>query len=303
MKTTMKTTMKKLTKLLFVLPLLLLCAVPAKAQGQGAVCQTTLSAAVPVCPLIQTTISAAVSVGAGGGLISGINLSTTPFQSFVTLASLTGVVAPIFGTPQTYIYIDTELMAVVGTPNTATLVVPVQRGIAGTQASPHASGTMALIGATFQFNQGGPGIGAGGNPSGACSSTGIQSTPYINISTGEQSVCSSLTGTWAPSWQNHLSNPTTWVQTATVASVAGTTVPSGPYFNISGTNAIVSFGIPVGFNATLTGGGCFTVKPTGVFTWTAAGNIQTAGTTTATTTPVTFCWDAAALKWVPSRLA
>jgi hypothetical protein len=192
--------------------------------------------------------------------------------------------------------------------NATSACMIVNRGYLGTQASPHNSGAMVLIAPQYQTT-----LAFGGNPTpnglfsqdapygGSCVASGTPTTPWVNILTGAQWLCSAQTNTWAPGWQNPLAAPPTWVQTGTVASAAGAITPSGPYFNISGTSAITGFNIPVGFNTAL--GGCFTAQPTGIWTWTAAGNIATAGTVTAATTPVTFCWNVASQKWIPSRLS
>jgi hypothetical protein len=288
-------------KLIAVLVFSLGLSGAAFAQGSGAVCQTTLTAAIPVCPLIQTTLSSAV--GAGNMPFSGIN---TPTQNYIVVASLTGIVAPIQNVPQTLIYIDNELMAVTGAPNTATLQVPVQRGYESTPATPHVSGTMVLVGAPFQFYMQDP-TGAGVNTSGTntCSPTGIQSTPYLNVTTGRQWLCSSITNTWVPGWNN--ASFVNGIAVSVIASVAGSTPIGGPVFEISGTNAITGFtlasGGAVGFNSTAFGGGCFMVIPTGIFTWTAAGNISIAGTTTEITVPVWFCWNPTTSKWMPNRIS
>jgi hypothetical protein len=269
------------------------------AQGQGAVCQTTLTATIPVCPLIQTTLTAAV--GAGNMPFSGIN---TPFQSYVVVASLTGIVAPIQNVPQTLLYIDGELMAVNGAPNTATLQVPVQRGYESTQAVPHVSGQMVLVGAPFQFYAQDP-VGAGALTAGGstCGPTAIQSTPYLDFVTGKQWMCSTVTLTWVPGWNNM--SLTTQVPIATVASVAGSTPIGGPAFIVTGTNTItgwtVGSGGAIGLNTSAVGGGCFSVYATTSLTWTAAGNISTAGTV-AGSGWVTFCWDQTTSKFIPSRI-
>ena len=258
--------------------------------------------AVGQTALTQTTLAAAVS---GPSLYSG----TSPSLSLtVTLTSCTGIAAPILpGTPTSIIYVDREAMGVFNV-NTSTCVLTVNRGYLGTQASPHISGTMVLYGPNYATT-----IALGGNPvptglfqqdppyGATCTAANTPTTPWVNVLTGAQWLCSAQTGTWAPGWQNPLAAPPTWVQTGTVASAAGAITPSGPYFNISGTSAITGFNIPIGFNTSL--GGCFTANPTGIWTWTAAGNIATAGTVTAATTPVTFCWNVVSSKWIPSRLA
>jgi hypothetical protein len=252
--------------------------------------------------LTQTTLASAVS---GPSFYSGTSQS---LSLTVTLAACTGLAGPILpGTPSSIIYIGREALGVFSL-NTTTCVLNVNRGYLGTQAAPHVSGDMVLYGPNYAVT-----IAQGGNPvpsglfqqdapyGGTCTAANTPTTPWINVLTGAQWLCSAQTGTWAPGWQNPLSAPATWVQTGTVASAAGAITPSGPYFNISGTAAITGFNIPIGFNTIL--GGCFTANPTGIWTWTTAGNIATAGTTTAATTPVTFCWNAASSKWIPSRLS
>lgn len=252
--------------------------------------------------LTQTTLASAIS---GPSLYSG----TSPSLSLtVTLASCTGLAGPILpGTPSSIIYVGREAMGVFSI-NSTTCVANVNRGYLSTQAAPHPSGDMVLYGPNYAVT-----IAQGGNivPNGlfqqdapyggTCTASGTPTTPWVNVVTGAQWLCSAQTGTWAPGWQNPLAQPASWVQTGTVASAAGAITPSGPYFNISGTSAITGFNIPIGFNTLL--GGCFTANPTGIWTWTAAGNIATAGTVTAATTPVTFCWNVASSKWIPSRLS
>lgn len=258
--------------------------------------------AVSQTALTQTTLSGAVS---GPSMYNG----TSPtISSTVCLASVTGIAAPVLpGTPASVIYVDREAMGVF-TVNSSTGCLSVNRGYLGTQASPHVSGAMVLIQQLYQTT-----LGTGGNPEpsgffqqdppygATCTAANTATTPWVNVLTGAQWLCSGQTGTWAPGWSNPLSAPPTWIQTGTVASAAGAITPSGPYFDISGTSAITGFNIPLGFDTNK--GGCFTAKPTGIWTWTAAGNIATAGTVTAATTPVTFCWDVAAQKWIPSRLS
>lgn len=250
--------------------------------------------------LTQTTLSAAVS---GPALYSGTSQN---ISASVTLAACTGIAAPLLpGTPSSILYVDREAMGVF-TVNGCTLGVI--RGYLGTQASPHVSGAMVLFGPNYAVT-----VALGGNPvpnglfsqdppyGGTCTAANTPTTPWVNVLTGAQWLCSSVTGTWVPGWQNPWAATSTWGQTATVASAASAITPSGPYFNISGTAAITGFNIPIGFNTAL--GGCFTANPTGIWTWTAAGNIATAGTTTAASTPVTFCWNVVSQKWIPSRLA
>lgn len=251
--------------------------------------------------LTQTTLAAAVPVGTSqnpfGSSTTTIQLaSASPATSLALNATTT-----LNGQNQWMLYIDRELMAVVSVQGNT---VQVQRGVQGTVASPHANGTMVLIGRNLWFYGNDPGStpGAGAGVSGStCVPASILVTPYLNYRTGAQWICSTVTNTWVPGWNN--AGGDFFAATATVASPAGVATPSGPFFSMSGTNAITGFAAPLGFNMTTSGGGCFVVNPTGIWTWTAAGNIAKAGTTTATLILVTFCWDAATSKWIPSRIA
>jgi hypothetical protein len=252
--------------------------------------------------MTQTTLAAAQNVGVSGGA-SGAN--TGNFDTTINLTSATGVQVANGVNPVTIVYVGNEAEGILSLVIGQTTIYNVQRGIMGTKTGPHVSGDMVLIQATspqYSGNTGSGGFQITDPPlNGACTAASTLVTPWVNVQTGAQWICSSLTLTWGPGWNNPLAGK--FGQTATVASAAGAVTPSGPYFNISGTAAITGFNIPVGFNATAAGGGCFMVKPTGIFTWTAAGNISTAGTTTAITTPVSFCWDTVLAKWVPSRLS
>ena len=135
------------------------------------------------------------------------------------------------------------------------------------------------------------------NPTGtgnaAQPSTALQ--PWVNVTTGEQWLYSSVTGLWIPGWNNP--NQMKGV-TAAVASAAGFITPSGPLFHVTGTAAITGFTLPIGFS-----GGSFTIIPDGVFSWTAANNIATASGTVAVGVPITFQYDSNTGKFFPSTLS
>jgi|SRR5690348_16348850 len=84
---------------------------------------------------------------------------------------------------------------------------------------------------------------------------------------------------------------------APVAS-ATTITPSGALFHVTGTTAIATINLPANFIE-----GQITIIFDGICTWTAAGNIAVAGTTTSAGASVTFTYDAKTGKWYPSRLA
>lgn len=82
-----------------------------------------------------------------------------------------------------------------------------------------------------------------------------------------------------------------------IIASAATIAPTNRYHVVSGTAAIVNITTPyAGFR------GRIILIPTGIWTWTAAGNIFVAGTTTAGNgVPVAFDFDGN--KWYPSRIA
>jgi hypothetical protein len=128
---------------------------------------------------------------------------------------------------------------------------------------------------------------------GACTPANVISSPYIDVSTGLQWLCSTLSGfgQWVPGWQN---GEIPARNTAAVASAAGQITPSGPLFHITGTAAITGFTMPAGWEY-----GGFCVIPDGAFTTTTAHNIGIASTATVGRT-MCFTWDQTNSKFYPS---
>jgi len=87
------------------------------------------------------------------------------------------------------------------------------------------------------------------------------------------------------------------IEGALIASAA-TIAPTNRVHRVSGTAAIVNITLPSADFA-----GDIVLVPTAIWTWTAAGNILAAGTTTAANIPVTFTYVPSIAKWVASRLA
>lgn len=251
--------------------------------------------------LTQTTLSTQQTVGASGGA-SGL---TGSYQTTISLASATGITVAQNGQPVTFVYVDQELEGILSLVTGQTTIFNVLRAQQGTKASSHQSGQMVLVqNVSPQF---GGFSGSGGfqhaDPpnNGGCTAASTLVTPWVNIITSEQWLCSTITKTWVPGWNNRLA-PLGAKVTAAVASAAGTVTPSGPLFHITGALAITGFVQPVGCNTTAVGGCFFMVIPDGTFTWTAAGNIAIAGTAVVNKT-LTFIWDATNSKWVPSNLS
>lgn len=243
--------------------------------------------------LTQTTISAAVTVGSVG---SPSGLGNTSYQQQVTLASGTGVQNAFNGQPITIIYVDQEAMGILTTVSGTTYNV--QRAIFGTKAAPHASGAMVLlqvVSPQFGGYSGSGGLQTADPPQGACLGTNILVTPWVNMQTGNQWICSTATtagGVWVPGF----GNPAEKGLTVAVASAAGATTVSGPYFHITGTNAITSWTVPVGCNATTHGHCTFTVIPDAAFTTTATNNIAVAVTAVANLAQI-WMWDSVNSKF------
>lgn len=241
-------------------------------------------------------------------LVSNLGASATSFA----LSSVSGITAtgaginnPNGGTSQgigniTSLYIDRELMQVVGVNSTAKTVT-VLRGVGGTQSAQHSAtySIVIIVPASQIFDY---------DPSGYCATiTGQQApfntppqySPWINQRTGQQFICSTVTSTWVPGF----GNPGNLVPLGLTTATTGATItPTGPYFQQSGTTALVTINLP----AMAQNGTQITIEFTGSasgLTWTAAGNISAAGTATTTLSNVVFTYNAATSKWIPSRLS
>lgn len=271
---------------LLLLALALFCPTPSVAQQQT---------------MTMTTLSSAVtgpSVYSGTGTGSQTSLT-------IQLASTTGVVAPILpGTPSTILYIGREAMGVFSV-NSTTGYVAVSRGYLGTQASPHPSGDMVLVAPNYAVT-----VAQGGNPvpnglysqdppqNGACVASTGATAPWVNVLTGAQWLCSTITGTWAPGFNNPL--VATFNVPNTAVASAATIVPTGPFFHLTGTTTVNTITAPIGCDATAVGGCQFTVICDAVCVWGTSGNIAVASGTVVAKTQVTFTWDAVNSKWYPS---
>lgn len=220
------------------------------------------SAAFGQIALTQTTLAAAV----------------TQTADRIVVASATGISAGTLLYVQDFNAPRGELVKV---QSVTGLTVRIIRGQVGTQTA-HTSGSLVLIApnaAAFYTS----------NPQGACTPTQVAYTPYINTSTGEQWLCSSVLGSWVHGFGSEPSGPT-----AAVASAAGLITPSGPIFHVTGTAAITGFTLPVGYT-----GSTVCAIPDAIFTTTAATNIAVASTAVVSRQ---LCWryDKAVNKFYPS---
>lgn len=218
-------------------------------------------------------------------------------QTFVTLGSLTGI------SVNTVLFIEdgnsgikqgAEAMQVVAVPATGT-TVQVLRGFDQTIPAAHLTLVPVLAGPAAAFNE--------YDPNGACTAANTQYTPYINLKTGNQWLCSTVSNSWVPGFFNI--DGYAGVTTA-VASVAGATLPSGPLFHVTGTNAITAWGssTSVGLfggagSATSTVGAPFCVIPDAIFTTTATNNIALA-TTAVVNKLLCYTFDQTNKKYLPT---
>lgn len=222
-------------------------------------------------------------------------------QSTATLASITNVVVG------SVLFLEDgtagarsagEALYVIAIPSSGTTVT-VLRGYDQTIPNPHISGVPVVAGPST------PAISAAFvevEPSGACTPANTYN-PTINLKTGNQWICSSITNSWVPGFFN-IEAPAG--VTAAVASVAGATNPSGPLFHVTGTNAITAWGSSTSFG--LGGGGGstndsvgapFCVIPDAIFTTTATNNIALASTAVVNKI-LCFTFDQTNKKYVPT---
>lgn len=252
--------------------------------------------------LTQTTLSAA----AGGNILGqGPGTQPVPAATLVQVTSATGIVGinPNLSTTasqpnQSVIYVDRELMMVTAVNGTTLTVV---RGYNGTVAAPHASGAMVLVGKPFTFytfDPGGTPASGTGIGGAACSAANTLVTPWVNIRTGAQWLCSTITNTWIAGWNNPVA--TEWSAPNTAVASATTITPSGPLFHITGTTLITTIAVPVGMNATTTGSASFCAIPDAAYTTSNAGNLIKAASTAAIGQVMCFTWNPASQKWAQS---
>jgi len=125
----------------------------------------------------------------------------------IAVASVTGITGPnnTTGVGITYLFVETEAMLVTGPPNG--LVVPVQRGIAGTAASAHGASCPVLAGLPTDFG------------------------PIVPAVKAQQDASPSGSG---------------YGWSAPVAGAA-TNVATGPLFHLTGTTAMVNLTAPAGY--------------------------------------------------------
>ena len=243
--------------------LALACALPAFGQSTITLTATSLSAAI-----------------------------TTTAQTALTVASATGITAN-----NTVLYIEDgpggnpEAVFVNSVNGTQ---ISVTRGYNGTLTNTHNALSVVLAGSPQNFFS--------VDPSGACTAA-TAVTPYVNILTGRQWICSSVSSLWVPGYFNDVKNPGV---TTAVASAAGAVNPTGPLFHVTGALAITAWGSSTtaglgagGGSATQPYGASFCIIPDAGFTTTATNNIAFASTGVLNKL-LCYTFDGTNKKYVPS---
>lgn len=232
-------------------------------------------------------LAAALSVFAQGTTLTQTTTAAamTASARTISLTSATGISAPNYTTntvgTQLYVVdvgqVKGEVMNVLSISGTIATV-----GRFSGPSVAHASGAMVLAGTPNNFWK--------YNPTGSCTRASTQVTPWINTLTGEQWLCSTITGTWGPGFQT----PGPAQAGTLVASVAGATAVNAPVQHVNGTNAITSFTMGIGWN-----GGGFCLIPDAAFTTTATNNIAIA-TTAVLNKTLCYTYDATNAKFTAS---
>ena len=178
---------------------------------------------------------------------------------------------------------STLVNPVLGTPQSGTLTnctgLPVATGVSGLGA-----GVGTFLATPSSANLRTALTDETGTGSAVFATSPTLTTPVIGVATGTSLVLSSFNAVSAAA--------------PTVAS-ATTIAPTTPIAFVSGTTAVVTITAPSPISA---GGGSIILIPTGVFTWTTAGNIALAGTAVVSKA-LTMTYDATTTKWYPSYTA
>ena len=178
---------------------------------------------------------------------------------------------------------STLVTPVLGTPQSGTLTnctgLPVATGVSGL-----GTGVATFLATPSSANLRTALTDETGTGSAVFATTPTLVTPVIGAATGTSLVLSSFNAVSAAA--------------PTVAS-ATTIAPTTPIAFVSGTTAIVTITAPSPISA---GGGSIILIPTGVFTWTTAGNIALAGIAVVSKA-LTMTYDATTTKWYPSYIA
>lgn len=240
--------------------------------------------------------------------------SATKKLSITNLFTNSLLATPILGTPQSGtltncigLPLTTGITGTLAAANGGTGVTSLGAGIATFLNTPSSAnlriavtdetGTGSLVFATSPtFVTPVLGTVSSGNIS-ACTSTGMVMVAPV-LGTPASGVLTNCTGSPTFTDVKYSSLLATLTAAPTIAS-ATTIAPTKPITFISGTTAIATITAPSPISA---GGGSIVLIPTGIFTWTNAGNIALSGTAVVSKA-LTLVYDVTTTKWYPSYVA
>jgi len=215
---------------------------------------------------IAITSLPAATAAAVSDVLPIVQSGTTKQVTNALLFTNSTLVAPALGTPASGVLTNcTGLPIATGVSNLGT-------GVATFLATPSSANLLAAL--TDE-------TGTGAN---VFANTPTLVTPIIGAATGTSLSLSSFSAISAAA--------------PTIAS-ATTIAPTTPIVFVSGTTAVVTITAAAPIS---TGGGTITLIPTGIFTWTTAGNIALAGTAVVSKA-LTMTYDVTTTKWYPSYVA
>jgi hypothetical protein len=236
----------------------------------------------------QLPVATSATAGDLFPIQQGANTKQLTNTKLFTNCALT---TPLLGTPQSGVLSNcTGLPIIAGTTGTLTAA----RG--GTGITSLGAGIATFLGTPSSANLAAAVTGETGTGSLVFATSPTLVTPVLGVpASGDLSNC---TGSPTLTDLKYSGLVATTAAAPTIAS-ATTIAPTKPITFISGTTAIVTITAPSPISV---GGGSITLIPTGIFTWTTAGNIALAGTAVVSKA-LTLVYDVTTAKWYPSYTA
>ena len=238
------------------------------------------------------------TAGAGADRIPMVQSGVTKQITNTLLFTNSTLTTPILGTPQSGVLTNCTGLPVasgisgLGSGVATFLATPSSANLAS--AVTGETGTGALVfGTSPTLVTPALGTVASGVISACTSTSMVMVTPVLGTPTS--GVLTNCTG--SPTFTDVKTSGllATTAAAPTIASAA-TIAPTTQIAFVSGTAAVVTITAPAPISA---GGGTITLIPTGVFTWTAAGNIAVLGTAVVGRA-LTMIYDVTTTKWYPS---
>lgn len=236
----------------------------------------------------QLPVATSATAGDLFPIQQGANTKQLTNTKLFTNCALT---TPLLGTPQSGVLSNcTGLPLTTGVTGT----LPVANG--GTGITSLGAGVATFLGSPTSANLAAAVTGETGTGALVFATSPTLVTPVLGTpASGDLSNC---TGSPTLTDLKYSGLLATSAAAPTIAS-ATTIAPIKPITFISGTTAVVTITAPSPISL---GGGSIVLIPTGVFTWTTAGNIALAGTAVVSKA-LTLVYDVTTAKWYPSYIA